>query len=104
MKMVDFLTGAQITIRLTKSGKGVLFYWKNGETFICSKAMMQMLVEGKANGNMIKANMIGVTDENRFKGKSEGFDINKIVKTDGDPLSPEANVQRNNQKLGAQEF
>ena len=95
----------QITLRLSKSGKAVLIYWQTGETFMVSKAWMQMLLNEGAKGNMIKANKIGSTDPKRFmnKAQKQAFDKNKIIQVDGDPLSREGVAQRKAERIGIQD-
>ena len=104
---MDFDTDHQITVRLTKSGKAVLFYWEHGETFICSKAMMQVLMDGAAKGNMIKANRIdnGNMKPDRFMNKAQKaeFKRDKVVQVAGDPLGKAGEAARRLQKVGVQD-
>jgi len=83
-----------ISVRLSKSGKAVLIYDLDGNAFMTSVAYMKMLIEGKARNNMISARFMGGNTTDNFKRNSASWDMSKIRKVEGNPLSAAADRER----------
>lgn len=92
-------TTPMISVRLSKSGKAVLIYDENGFCWMTSVAFMEMLCKGKARNNMISARLMGNNTTNNFKPKDDSWDASKIIQVDGNPLSANADRQRQVDKV-----
>ena len=75
------------TLALSKSKKGILVYPGDGSVYLTSVAWVEMLIAGKARGNLIVLQeMKGASDNGignvatykQDKAKEGAFDFNKI--------------------------
>ena len=77
-----------VTTLLTKSKKAVIMYPGDGSVYITSVAYLRMLIDGKANGNlMVWKQLKSADDNNDFgnldkqsakKNESKGFDFESL--------------------------
>ena len=77
-----------VTLKTTRSGKGVMVVDESGNVFMTSVFMLKKLLEELNPQKPLYCNRIGSTDPDRFKPKEGGFKFKVTVPEEaGDPLA-----------------